>query len=229
VDPLFRSAALAYVSRVVGVVLTGLLDDGSAGLLAIKGRGGLGIAQDPAEAPYPAMPRNAIAAGGVHHVLPLARIPAFLVRLSTEPAPGDVPPSELLRREVAIDLGPKEDLGPMGEPSPFTCPECHGVLWEVDDPEVLRFRCRVGHAYSSETLVAEQDQAHEDALWAAMRALEESAHLSSRMADTFREHKNPRLADRMTERGENARRHASVLRRLLTTEDVPKMTETVDD
>jgi two-component system chemotaxis response regulator CheB len=228
VDPLFRSAALAHGPRVVGVVLTGSLDDGTAGLLAIKSRGGVGIAQDPAEALFPSMPRSAIGAGGVDHVLPVAEIPALLVRLASEPAASTDDASALLRKEVAIDLGRKEDMATMSTPSTFTCPECHGVLSEVDDPGMVRFRCQVGHAYSGETLVAEQDQAHEAALWAALRALEESAHLSDRMAATFERRSQRGLARRIGERGASARRHAQELRKVLTAVEGTKLAETVD-
>jgi two-component system, chemotaxis family, protein-glutamate methylesterase/glutaminase len=228
VDPLFRSAALSYGPRVVGVVLTGSLDDGTAGLLAVKAGGGLGIAQDPEDALFPSMPRNAIDAGGVDHVLPLAAIPRLLVKLAREAVPAAAEASAVLRKEVEIHLGGREDVGTMGKPSPFSCPECHGVLWEVDDPGIMRFRCRVGHAYSSESLVAEQDEAHEDALWAAMRSLEESAHLSERMAASFRDRNHHRLAHRMAERGQAARRHADQIRKLLAAQDTPILTETVD-
>jgi two-component system chemotaxis response regulator CheB len=228
VDPLFRSAALAYASRVVAVVLTGALDDGTAGLLAVKKQGGIGVAQEPAEALFSGMPGSAIAAGVVDHVLPLAEIPPLLVRLAGEPAPAAPSPSDILRREVDMDLGAPEDIEATGKPSPFSCPECHGVLWEAKDPDLLRFRCRVGHAYTAQSLVAEQDQAQEDALWAAMRSLEESASLSDRMSRSLGDRKHAALAGRLAERARVARQHAAELRKLLTVAEAPKMSETVD-
>ncbi len=173
VDPLFRSAALAYGTRAVGVILSGALDDGTAGLLAIKRRGGVAIIQDPDEALYPSMPHSAQAHVAVDYSLPVAEIGPLLDRLareiSPEPEPeggtkeeGGYPMSDNLEKEVKtfeLDVNEMTADEQAGKPSVFSCPECGGVLWEIQDGDLLRFRCRVGHAYSIESVLAGQDEA----------------------------------------------------------------------
>jgi two-component system chemotaxis response regulator CheB len=197
IDPLFRSAAVAFGPRVIGVVLTGNLDDGTAGLQAIKSRGGLAIVQDPDDAEFPGMPQSAVDHVAVDARLPLFAIPAALARMTTEevelPPPTPRPDLEIEARSDA-GAGHMEDMETIGTPSVFSCPECRGTLWEVGAAELARFRCRVGHAYTAESLVAQQDDALEDALWAALRALEEHATLARRMAERFRASPAPRLS-----------------------------------
>lgn len=221
IDPLFRSAARAYGSRVVGVVLTGALDDGTAGLLAIKRRGGIAVVQDPSDALYPSMPRSALEYVEVDHVAPLAEIPALLASLVANPAP-DPPPapaddvqlSELYAEEVFV---PPSDDYERAAPSAITCPDCHGTLWENGDEGLLQFRCRVGHAWSSESMIAAQDASTERALWAALRSLEENAVLAKRLAEKARERQSTRTARRFEQRMNEAAANAAVLRRLLGT------------
>src|SRR5262245_34861077 len=171
VDPLFRSAAVSYGRRVIGVVMTGALDDGTAGLRTIKQRGGLALVQDPAEADFPSMPRSAIENVAVDRVLPLREIPVALAELAGKPVDGTAPPDAAAETEALMATGEPESTDKLGKPSAFGCPECGGVLWEIDDAQLLRFRCRVGHAYSADSLVVEQTEGVEDALWAALRAL----------------------------------------------------------
>src|SRR4051812_28114126 len=160
VDPLFRSAALASGPRVVGVVLTGALDDGTAGLWAVKARGGVAVVQDPAEATFPWMPRSALAHVRVDHVLPLAHIPPLLARLARGgPAPAEGSPvPEQMGVEARIALGDnalQAGVMGLGPPSPYTCPECHGTLLQMKTGGLLRFRCHTGHAYTLSSLLAE--------------------------------------------------------------------------
>jgi two-component system, chemotaxis family, protein-glutamate methylesterase/glutaminase len=220
VDPLFRSAARAYGPRVIGVVLTGALDDGTSGLQAIKARGGLAVVQDPTEALYPGMPRSAREHVAVDYCLPLAEIPALLARLAATPAPAEstypVPPNldvEVQTAELDMDVINNGEVP--GTPSVFTCPECHGTLWEIQDGNLLRFRCRVGHAYSAESMLAEHDASLETALWSALRALEESTALAKRMAATAREHNHPLLVTRYEQRAREQEQHAALVRNLL--------------
>jgi two-component system chemotaxis response regulator CheB len=219
-DPLFRSAAVTYGPRVIGVVLTGNLDDGTAGLRAIKDRGGLAVVQDPREAEFPGMPESAVSHVDVDLRLPAREIARALVAAASEPLDAAAPPPRPdLEIEVRSDSGEgrMEDMEAIGTPSVFTCPECSGTLWEVGDDDLPRFRCRVGHAYTSESLVAEHDDALEDALWAALRSLEENATLARRMAKRFRS--NPAtqgLAVRYVRKAEVHDRHADELRRALT-------------
>jgi two-component system chemotaxis response regulator CheB len=220
VDPLFRSAARDYGSRVIGVVLTGALDDGTSGLQAIKARGGLTVVQDPAEALYAGMPGSAAEHVAVDYCMPLTEIPALLARLAVEPAPDDAayPVAPNLDLEVRIAESDMEalDNGEVpGTPSVFACPECHGTLWEIQDGNLLRFRCRVGHAYSAESMLAEHDDALEAALWSALRALEESVALAKRMAASAREHNHPLLVARYEQRAHAQEQHAWMLRGVL--------------
>ncbi|HEY0543911.1 MAG TPA: chemotaxis protein CheB [Pyrinomonadaceae bacterium] len=223
VDPLFRSAAIAYGTRVVGVVLTGALDDGTTGMLAVKKRGGTSVIQDPREAMYSGMPQNVAQNVEVDYRLPIDEIAPLLVRLSDQPAleEGAYPVTDELRIENRIaeqemdTEGLLKSVGELGALSSFTCPECHGTLWELRHGELLRFRCHVGHAFSAESLVVEQSQELENALWSALRSLEEKATLTRRMAKRARERRMERAADNFEAKAESAARHAEVVRQVL--------------
>lgn len=220
VDPLFRSAAYAYGTRVVGVILSGTLDDGTAGLLAVKRRGGVAVAQDPRESLYPGMPQSALDNVSVDYCLPLAGIAPLLARLAVTPAKDDAvyPISEILQTETRIarlEEGQMEDVERIGKLSAFTCPECRGALWELHDGELLRFRCHVGHAYSAESLVADQAEELENALWAALRSLEENAALSRRMAERARERNHHVSLAQFEENAQQVEKHAAIIRQVL--------------
>ncbi len=219
IDPLFRSAAREYGPRVAGVVLTGSLDDGTAGLAAIKEAGGVTIVQDPAEAFAPSMPRNAIDLVRVDHVLPVREIAVLLATLAREHAPAADALDGPHMRQMEPDLG--EPPMPLaagdrpGRPSVFSCPECNGVLWETDDSGILRFRCRVGHVYSAESMLAAQTDSVDRALWAALRALEERASLTHRMSERARARQQTWVAKAFEDRARIAEDHANVVRELL--------------
>ncbi len=190
VDPLFRSAACAFGNRVVGVILTGGLDDGSAGLWAIKSMGGTAVVQDPGDAIAPSMPLNALerlSESGVDYCVPLSEIGALLSRLTEETVKENEasPSSDKLQKEIKIALGeavgPAETTG-LGTPSPFACPECHGVLSEIKEGDRSRFRCHTGHAYSAQSLLEGLGTATEDAIWNAIRAIEERIMLFRKVA-----------------------------------------------
>lgn len=222
VDPLFRTAARTYGPRVVGVVLTGALDDGTAGLQAIKQRGGVALVQDPHEALYAGMPRSALENVAVDGVLPLAALGEMLTRLTQEPAADEaaypVPPDMETEAKVAeMETGALRFEEIPGTPSAFACPECHGTLWELRDDDLIRFRCRVGHAYSPESLLAEHGKSLEAALWAALRALEEAAALSRRMAAQARQRQHFALLRRYEIRAVEQEENAAVLRQVLRT------------
>ncbi|HEY1477932.1 MAG TPA: chemotaxis protein CheB, partial [Chthoniobacterales bacterium] len=200
IDPLFRTAARVYGPRVIGIVLSGLRDDGSAGLYAIKQRGGVVIVQDPNDAPFEEMPRRALEYSSPHYILPASEIPPNLIKLAhadrnepvmpnKNPHPGNSQ-KEFFKTSGSLSSDkPDQNLKTAyfdegeGTPSVFACPECHGVLWELKDENFMRFRCRVGHSYGTDSLSQELSEASENALWAAMRALEEKAALQRRIAD----------------------------------------------
>jgi two-component system chemotaxis response regulator CheB len=187
VDALFRSAALAYGPRTVGVVLTGMLDDGTAGLLAVKRQGGVAIVQDPADALFPDMPSSALRYVDVDAVKSLEDIPPLLVRLAHESVIEEeiLAMPEDIEREAEIskmDQDALEHASSFGAPVPYSCPDCGGVLMEYYDHDLLRFRCQVGHAYSRDSMVAMETKALDRSLWMAYRALEERAALGRRLA-----------------------------------------------
>jgi two-component system, chemotaxis family, protein-glutamate methylesterase/glutaminase len=219
VDPLFRSAARWYGPRTIGIVLTGSLDDGTAGLQAIKKRGGVAIVQDPADAVYSDMPRSAMEFVPVDHVAPVDSIPELLQQLvHAHVAENGAGKSSRLKKETEfaeLEMNAIEDENRPGVPSTFGCPECGGVLWEMDGEKMLRFRCRVGHAYTAKSLSMDQAEAVEGALWAAMRALEEGASLARRMAENAAHTQHPRLEKNYRECAETKMQQAEVLRRLI--------------
>ncbi|HEY0016760.1 MAG TPA: chemotaxis protein CheB [Longimicrobium sp.] len=227
VDPLFRSAARAYGSRVIGIVLTGNLDDGTAGLMAVRSAGGLAIIQDPDDALYAGMPSSALRHVQADHVAPLSEIPTLLVRRVGERVEqkGAGPVARQQNDEVGISEMYRDALESprAGVPSGYACPECHGALWETDEGGLLRFRCRVGHAYSIENLLAGQGASMDAALWAAYRALEERAALTSRMGARMRERGQESLAQRYAEQTEETLQRAELIRRvlLMSTQEVP--------
>ena len=219
IDVTFRTAALAYGSRCVGVVLTGNLDDGTAGLAAIKGCGGIAVVQDPRDALYPSMPESAIAAVAVDHVVPVDRMAPLL--------------AEIVRRQTAAatDCGEKgaaattllvADWGggaEVGRPTGLTCPECGGSLFESPGQGPDHFRCRTGHAYSPQSLLSKQTETLESTLWASMRALEESAALARRLEHSARRAGNDLGRSRYEERARRAESHAAQLRRILASRE----------
>lgn len=220
VDPLFRSAARAYGRQAIGIILTGSLDDGTVGLQAIKKAGGIAIVQDPEDAFCADMPRSAIDHVQVDYVVPVTEIPALLAQLVPQHvvAGNGAGKNESVVKEIKFaeaDMATIEDENKLGNPSQFACPECGGVLWEMDDEGMLRFRCRVGHAYTAQTLDAHQSEAVEGALWAAIRGLEESASLARKMATKAGKGKNHKLAKRFDESARDKMQQAEILRNLL--------------
>lgn len=220
IDPLFRSAAAAYGRRVIGVILTGALDDGTAGLMVVHARRGEAIVQDPATAMFASMPRSALEHVPSAHVLPLQEIPGLIAELVGEEVKDAGPDRRSESRTgketriAEFDMSEIEDEHRPGLPSAFACPDCGGVLWEVDDHGFLRFRCRVGHAFTARYLGTEQRYAIEASLWAALRALEESASLYDRMADrASAEH--PETRKRFKDHADNTHQKAHTLRDFL--------------
>ena len=180
VDPLFRSAAQTYGPRVIGVILTGGLDDGTNGLWTVKQLGGTAIVQEPETAVAPSMPLSALRHVQVDHTVPVGELAPLLVRLTSAEAESEAAVPEALRIEVSIasETNAKEaGVFKLGEPSRYACPECHGVLLQMREGNPVRFRCHTGHAYTLESLLSEMDEVIEDSLWNAIRALEERAML----------------------------------------------------
>ncbi len=190
IDAVFRSAAREHGSRVIGVVLTGYLDDGTVGQQAIKKRGGITVVQDPAEAEYPSMPRSALRYVKVDHSVPIAEAGALLARLvATPPADQDdyptTPEIEIESKIAEQLMNTKEFLESVkeiGALTPYTCPECHGPIWQLGNDEPLKLRCHVGHSFTGEVFSTEQTQSVENALWSAVRVMEEKVTFSRQLA-----------------------------------------------
>jgi two-component system chemotaxis response regulator CheB len=189
-------------------------------MIAVRARGGIGIAQDPADAMYPSMPRHAAESGGAEHVVPVEKMSTLLGELLHEDIAdvAEPPPSELMDTETAmahLDPDALDDDDRPGVPSGFGCPSCHGALFSIAEGGMERFRCRVGHAWSPDALAAEQSQALEGALWMALRGLEERAALSLRMGERAEQRGHRLSAGTFRRRHDEAQSAAGILRRLL--------------
>jgi two-component system chemotaxis response regulator CheB len=237
VDPLFRTAALAFGRRVIGVVLSGALDDGTSGLWVIKDRGGIAVVQDPVDAAVSSMPSHAIEEVGADHIAPAKELGALLGELARTAISGsrnsegesgyerpvlvgDSPePTDELEREVrigALDDDAHEREERYGVPSRFACPDCGGVLWATNQGGgPLHFRCETGHAYSAASLAEAQSEAIEAAMWAALRALEDKTELARLRAGLARERGLDAHAQQFEVQLEAAMQHASAVRSLL--------------
>ena len=231
IDVLFRSAAVAYGPRVTGVVLSGVQDDGAAGLWAIKRRGGAAVVQDPDDAEFPDMPRNAIGVVDVDAIVPARDIAATLTRIAREivrepetPVPANMEKEVRMARKQSS----MEELDTIGQRVPFTCPECGGALWKMDNGGP-RFRCHNGHAYSLNTLADEQAIQVEAALWAGLRRLEESERIALKMAEYAQARGNQRSAEYHAEIARTNAHHAATLRELLAEKTSAAPEKVVDE
>jgi two-component system chemotaxis response regulator CheB len=222
IDPLFRSAAAAYGARAIGVVLTGYLDDGTAGLAAIKACGGQAVVQLPEEAQAPGMPASALAAVEVDRVLRLADIGPALEQMvdanlkAARTVAREVPEWVSLENRFSNEGTDMESLSRIGTPSTFTCPECHGTLWELREAGLTRFRCHTGHAFTERFLAELQGELIEESLWSAVRALQEKEKLLRQMAETALGLGHAQVAGDYMKQAAGAQRDAETLRRLIT-------------
>ncbi len=223
IDPMFRSAAVTFGPRVIGVVLTGNLDDGTSGLAAIKRHGGITIVQDPTDAVFPSMPESAIRHVDVDRVVPLRDVGATVAGFMTQPAPlSEYPliPDDVKENALAAgDLDTMEDSAHHpGKVSAFGCPDCGGVLWEINEGNFTRYRCRVGHAWTGDALVMQLSATVDNALWVAIRALEESAALYRQIAQRHQAKGMTTFSERCALHAETAEAHAAIIRQSLLRE-----------
>ncbi len=224
IDPLFRSVACSFGAAVIGVVLSGALNDGTAGLRAIKRCGGMAVVQ--ADAAFPGMRASAQRHVDVDYSLPAAEIGALLTQLTAEPA-GPTPEIPFdIRLETAIAAQELSGMGTedrLGTPSRFTCPECHGTLWEITDGSLVRYRCHAGHAFSSEAMLVAQAQRIEETLWTLLRSHQERSALAERMAER---EKSPLLTARLREKAREYAEDAEVIRGLIAEQTDSAPTDT---
>lgn len=179
IDPLFRSAARAYGSAVVGVILTGGLNDGTAGMIEIKATGGVTVVQDPEEALTPNMPRSVLEHVEVDHVVSLNEIGSLLTQLARRAVGA--------RPSLVHATGDSQERGMTGEftlnlPAAITCPDCGGALRRSELGSLTQFSCHIGHVYTAEVMLAAQFLQMERALETALRSLSERADLCRQMA-----------------------------------------------
>lgn len=219
IDPLFRSAAYVYGTRVIGVILSGYLDDGTTGLWTIKLKGGIAVVQDPKDAPVPSMPESALREVKVDYCVPLSEMPNLLTRLTTEEAPKETEISmkEKNRIEIEVRISAEDNafgmgIMELGELTPFTCPECHGVLLKLKDKSLLRFRCHTGHAFSANTLLAAVTESIEETLWSTVRAVEESIMLLNHTGKHLAETDRSQLSELYFRKGQEAEQRVQALR-----------------
>ncbi|REL38437.1 chemotaxis protein CheB [Rhodohalobacter sp. SW132] len=219
IDPLFRSAAVAFGTGVIGILLTGYLDDGTSGMKAIKKCGGICIVQDPDEAEYPDMPRNALNNVEVDYCLPISEMGPQLYKIIPQKIKKrkTVPEDILIEAEIAERvLSDLSSVNKLGEQVPFNCPGCGGVLWKVGKDSDLRYRCHTGHAYTAAFLLAEQTHQIEETMWTALRMFEERKNLLTEMA---RGEKGVGSKSAL-ERAEKSQVHIDRIRDILKTADI---------
>lgn len=218
VDPLFRSAARWYGPRVIAVQLSGTLDDGASGAVTVSRFGGLVLVQDPKEALYAGMPESVLASAPVHacaSAAELGRLISMLVEEEVEVTAAPEPSDGLKEEVVGVDPQRRPEPELIGDPAGLGCVACGGSLYEVRDDDLLRYRCRIGHAWSPESLLAEQSQALESALWMALRTLEDRAALCERSHQAAQDSGLTRNSERFAELARDARSAATVMRRAL--------------
>lgn len=225
IDPLFRSAAVAYGNKVIGILLTGYLDDGTSGLKTIKSCGGICIVQDPSDAEYPDMPKNALNQVKADYCLPIAKMGDLLSKLMAsktekqKPVPKAVFIEAEIAKRVISDLS---SVNALGEQVPFNCPGCGGVLWKIDKSSPMRFRCHTGHAYTSASLLAEQTSKIEETMWTALRMFEERKNLLTTMS---KEQKGT-TATLSLERAKVSQTHIDRIRAILQADDTATTSDT---
>jgi two-component system chemotaxis response regulator CheB len=216
IDPLFRSAA--YGGHVIGVVLTGSMSDGTAGLRAIKACGGVSVVQDPADAAMPDMVLSALSDVDVDHCVPIAEMADLLTRLAAEKAGKTLEIPYRIRLETAIaaqEHGTMKTEDRLGNLSVFVCPECHGPLWEIQDGPMLRYRCHTGHAFTADAMMEAQDAEAEQMLWGLLRAHQQRAALARRLAEKEKELERHDLAAQLSERAKDYQSDADLVEQII--------------
>ncbi len=222
IDPLFRSAAFYYGKQVIGIVLSGALDDRTAGLWMIKDRGGIAIVQDPMDAQVRSMPENAARHVAINYSVPVGEMARLLVKLIKEAMPAS--PKRSIEQDKKTDLeiriaADETDIEPevlsLGKLTPFTCPECHGVLTVIAEGDIKRYRCHTGHAYSADSLLAAMTEHIEEILWSAVRNIKETTMLMNTIGDHFAEHNNSKLAGLYFKKAKEAAERAKAVRNVI--------------
>ena len=222
IDALFRSAAYTYGPRVIGVVLTGLLNDGTSGMWTVKRLGGVSLVQSPEEALYPSMPESVLEYVEVDYVLPIAEMAATLRQLVTETVPEPTPLSPEENQRIAAESRiPAEDdafnmgILNMGQPTTLTCPECNGVLVGITEGKLMRYRCHTGHGFTADALLTELTKSIEETEWQVLRGLEEKIMLLEQSGQRFIDAGEAQQAERFYQKAREIRRKTALIRELI--------------
>ena len=229
IDPMLRSAALCCGPRSVGVVLTGTLGDGASGLWTIRRCGGIAVVQEPSDAAFADMPMNALNQAQPDHVVRLKDLPRLLETLVDEPSGRAAETPSGLRYEVEVARGGSANMSNMdriGRRSVLTCPDCDGVMWEIEEDDLVRFRCHLGHAYTSEVMSVALDESVRRALGSGLRALEERIALFKKLAKQAHNQGSARVAVAWTEKADELEGEADTIRKAIKrVEDVAAKAE----
>ncbi len=227
IDVLFRTAAAAYNARVVGIILTGMLSDGTSGMNAIKRSGGISIVQDPNEAEFPDMPLNVLNNMEVDYIVSLASIGNILIEVIKGEPSETIPPADVIveasiAEKMAVGIDNVERLGAK---SVFACPDCGGGLWKVEGDSINRFRCHIGHAYDEQSLLLKQGESIESTLWVALRMMEERGTLFSKIASDNKRKGLTRIATTYQDSANALKKHVEKLKDILITFEKGKQVE----
>lgn len=215
IDPMFRSTAICCGFRSIGLILTGALGDGASGLQTLGTHGGITVVQNPTDATVPDMPLSAMNRMEPDYVVPLSEMPALLARLTLQPAGEPVEASPTVKYEVEVartGRGSIEAIDRIGRRSVLACPDCGGVMWELQDGDLTRYRCHVGHAYNAEHLSVALDESVRRGLSSAARALEERVALARKLAAQAVEHGRNHLAESWAQQERESMRELRVIR-----------------
>lgn len=226
IDALFRSAAYTYGPRVIGVVLTGLLSDGTSGMWSVQRLGGVGVIQEPDDAEYPSMPSSVLEYVAVDHIVPMAEMAQTLCRLVGEPVPEPptLSPDEDRRVQTEVKIAAQDDafnmgILDMGKPTSLTCPECNGVLVSIQEGKLVRYRCHTGHGFTADALMAELSKSVEEKFWQIVRGLEEAVMLLEQTGESYAENGDPEAAHRFAHKADETRERAHLIRELIFEQD----------
>ncbi len=226
IDALFRSAAYTYGPRVIGVVLTGLLNDGTSGMWSVQRLGGVGVIQEPDDAEYPSMPTSVLEYVDVDHIVPLAEMAQTLCELVGEPVPEPptLSPEEDRRVQTEVKIAAQDDafnmgILDMGNPTSLTCPECHGVLVSIQEGKLTRYRCHTGHGFTADALMADLSKAVEEKFWQIVRGLEETVMLLEQTGKNYADAGDAEAARRFAHKADETRERAHAIRELIFEQD----------
>lgn len=214
IDPMLRSTASCCGNRAVGVVLTGTLGDGASGLWTLSKTGGITVVQDPSDAAFPEMPRTALNRFHPDHVVHLQELPALLDSLAHQPAGNAGPAPDSVRYEVEVARSGRASMNDMdrfGRRSVLTCPDCGGVMWELNEGKLSRYRCHVGHAYTAELMMMGVDDNLRRAMAIAQRALDERTALLRKLHEEAAENGRPGLAESWSRRMREFQQESDVI------------------